>query len=70
MPDFFLYEMLLKASLFLGPTVLGEAKPSCVYKPEQKSAEGRFLEGKLLSEKSDTKISGEKGRRLNEGFSI
>ena len=38
--------------------------------PEQKSAEGRFLKGKLLSEKSDTKISGEKGRRLTEGFSI
>ena len=38
--------------------------------PEQKSAEGRFLEGKLFSEKSHVKISGEKGRRLNEGFSI
>ena len=36
----------------------------------QKSAEGRFLEGKLLCEKSHEKISGEKGRRLNEGFSI
>ena len=67
---FFLYEMPLKVSLFLGSTVLGEAKPSCVYKPEQKSAEGRFLEGKLFSEKSCPKILGEKGRRLNEGFSI
>ena len=38
--------------------------------PEQKSAEGRFLEGKLFSEKTDAKISGEKGRRLTEGFSI
>ena len=42
MPDFFLYEMPLKASLFLRTTVLGEAKPSFVYEPEQKSAEGRF----------------------------
>ena len=38
--------------------------------PEQKSAEGRFLEGKLLCEKSHAKISGKKGRRLTEGFSI
>ena len=36
----------------------------------QKSAEGRFLEGKLFSEKWCPKISGEKGRRLTEGFSI
>ena len=38
--------------------------------PEQKSAEGRFLEGKLLCEKSHAKILGKKGRRLTEGFSI
>ena len=38
--------------------------------PEQKPAEGRFLEGKLFSEKSHAKISGKKGRRLTEGFSI
>ena len=36
----------------------------------QKPAKGRFLECKLFSEKSHAKISGEKGRRLTEGFSI
>ena len=55
---FFLYEMPLKVSLFLGTTVLGEAKPSCVYEPEQKSAEGRFLEGKRGWELWDRHISG------------
>ena len=57
MLNLFLYEMLLKASLFLGPTVFGEAKPSCVYKPEQKSAEGQFLEGKRSLELRDHFIS-------------
>ena len=71
MPNFFLYEMQRKFVTSFGVgTVLGEAKPSCVYRPEQKSAEGRFLEGKLFSEKWCPKISGEKGRRLTEGFSI
>ena len=51
----------------LGTFLLSKVFPT---QPEQKSAEGRFLEGKLLCEKSHAKISGKKGRRLTEGFSI
>ena len=38
--------------------------------PKKNRPKADFFEGKLFSEKSGTKIWGEKGRRLTEGFSI